>query len=165
MIVLQLRSRGVAPLLTRVVLADRDSREARHIVISLTEGGSCRQRPQDTGVEMHCLGLTTPLQVPGALIRLTNLMRKIRPDVVMTWLHQAHFLGTLAAIASGVGASRVVWNVSGSSLNAFDQHRATRLVLRLLAVLSPFPWAIAAGSRAGRRAHEMPPLPILSQAT
>jgi len=70
----------------------------------------------------------------------------------MTWLNHAHFLATFAAIASGIGTSRMVWNLSGSSPNASD--RRTGFMLRLLALLSRLPWAIAVGSQSGRQAYE-----------
>ena len=81
------RSRGLPPLLTRLVLADRGSHAARHIVVSLIEGCTYGHALQDAGVEVHCLGLAKPSRMPGTLIRLIVLMRRIRPDVVMTWLY------------------------------------------------------------------------------
>jgi hypothetical protein len=92
--------------------------------------------------------------MPGALVRLSILMRRLQPDVVMTWLNHAHFLATFAAIVSGVRASRVVWNLSASGPNASDGTSSKRFKRILLAGLSRLPWGIAAGSLSERRSYE-----------
>jgi hypothetical protein len=134
-----------------MILADRESGASRQIVVSLTESGAWHAL-QDAGIELHYLGLTKLTRVPGAFVRLIILMRRIRPDVVMTWLNPA--LATIAAVVSGVGAGRVVWNLSGLSPDTSGGTRGPRFKLRLLAGLSPLPWAIAVGSLSGRRAYE-----------
>jgi len=141
-------------MLTRVVLADRGPRASRHIIVALKGDGRSKRMLENAGVEVHCLELAKSSDMPNALLRLIALMRKSRPDVAMTWHYRAHFLGTLAAIASGIGSGRMVWNVSGSTPNDPGHTRTTRLMLRLLTVLSPIPWAIAAESRSARRAHQ-----------
>ncbi len=149
-----LSSRRVAPLLARMVSADRGPHAARHIVVSFAEGAPSRDALQESGVKVHCVGRATLLHTPAVLVRLMLLMRRTQPDVVMTWLYRAHVLGMLAAITSGRGASRVVWNVSGSSTNSPTLTLKSRLKLVPLAVLSPLPWGIAAGSRSEWQAHK-----------
>jgi len=148
-----LRSRGAASWLKRMVLADRGSHAARHIVVSFTEGNQSGHALQESGVEVHYVGRVTLLRMPAVFVRLMLLMRRTRPDVVMTWLYHGHFLGTLAAIASGLGGNRVVWNVSGSSTESSTLTRKTYLKLVPLAILSPVPWGVATGSRSEWEAH------------
>jgi glycosyltransferase involved in cell wall biosynthesis len=142
---------GAERMLTRVVLHDRSPDAPQHIVISLADEGHFGSTLQAAGIELHCLGLHNPLRLIAGVLRLPLLMRRIRPDSVMTWLYHADFLGTLAAIASGVGAEGVVWNLRCSNV---DLPLSGRIIVKLLAWLSPLPWGVAANSRAGIRTHE-----------
>jgi glycosyltransferase involved in cell wall biosynthesis len=149
-----LRSGGAESMLVRLVVAENQVGVAKQVVISLLDDGVNIKRLRDAGIELHCLGLNRFARLPGAFIRLMMLMRRLRPEVVMTWLYHADFIGMVAAIVSGIGAHRVVWNVRCSNLRLSHLRWTTRLLLRLLAMLSPLPRAVAANSRAGRRAHE-----------
>jgi UDP-N-acetylmuramoyl-tripeptide--D-alanyl-D-alanine ligase len=147
-VITSLRSGRAASMLTCLAVTEVGARTVRHVVISLTEDGVHGSKLQRAGVELHCLGLSDFLRLPRALFRLTGLMRNIEPDVVMTWLYHADLLGTLAAIASGVGPRRVVWNRSCSSLGIRGVPGL------LLTRLSPLPSAILWNSRLQRQAYE-----------
>ena len=85
-------------------------RGPRQIVISL----SCvheQQQLRSAGIELHGLALRSAWQLPRVIFQLVRLMRNYRPDLVMTWHRSADCIGTIAAIASGVGAGRVIWNL------------------------------------------------------
>jgi glycosyltransferase involved in cell wall biosynthesis len=82
------------------------------------------------------------------------MLRRNRPDVVMTWLYHADFIGTMALLASGLGTDRLVWNLRCSNLDFKDFARTTRWLVSILAWLSPLPRTIAANSRSGQRAHQ-----------
>ncbi len=146
-----LGSGGAEGMLKRLVLADRGPDAWRQVIISLTDTAIDGTALREGGIELHCLGLNSLLRFPAAFLRLVSLMRTIRPDVVMTWLYHADFIGTLAAITSGVGASRVVWNQRSSSLDLSTHPRTTRWLVTLLAWLSPLPWAIATISRSSKQ--------------
>jgi len=150
-VITSLHAARTARTLTRVIRADFELHGARHIVVALKEDGSGKQALQDAGIELHCLGLATPWHAPGALLRLMVLMRRLRPDVVTTWCQPAHLLAIAAAVASGTGAKRVVWTMSGANPNASGR---TRSMPRLLRALSPLPWGIAVGSRSARQAYQ-----------
>jgi glycosyltransferase involved in cell wall biosynthesis len=141
---------GAERMLKRVVLSDQ-SNSRRHVVVSLTDEGFFGSKLREAGIELHCLRINQFARLLSALFRLPTLMRRIQPDVVMTWLYHADFVGTIAAVASGVGVHRVVWNLrcSESELDFKD-----RCLIALLGWLSPLPHGIAANSLAGRRAHE-----------
>jgi UDP-N-acetylmuramoyl-tripeptide--D-alanyl-D-alanine ligase len=142
-----------ARMLKRLVLAEQDAHTSRQVVISLTTGGAYGRSLRAAGVEFYCLGMGKLSRWPSAFLRLIRLMRSIQPDVVMTWRYHADFLGTLAALMSGIEKSRVVWNLSYSTPNAPRDKPTARWILVLLVWLSPIPGAIASGSL-GRRAHE-----------
>jgi glycosyltransferase involved in cell wall biosynthesis len=141
-------------MLVRLVLADQDSGLMRNVVVSLLDGGVHITKLRDAGIEVYSLGLDRFSRLPVGFLRLVLLMRRIRPDVVMTWLYHADLLGILAAVASGLGAGRVIWNLRCSNID-FDKYAyTTRWIVKILTWLSPLPKAVTANSRAGQRVHE-----------
>ena len=66
------------------------------------------QRLQACGAEVHDLESSAFLR-PWTLLRLIRLMRRIKPDVVQTWMHHADFVGGWCARLAGV--HHVIWGV------------------------------------------------------
>ena len=149
-----LRSGGAERMLVRLVFATRAHGTERQLVVSLLDDGEYVEDLRQEGIELHCLGLSKLWHLPAAFIRLVGLMRRVKPDIVMTWLYHADFLGTLAAVASGLGVHRVVWNLRCSNLNATKYALTTRLLLKLLPWMSTWPAIVATNSRSGQLAHE-----------
>jgi glycosyltransferase involved in cell wall biosynthesis len=150
-VITSLGSGGAEQMLTRLVLANRSS--FRQVVVSLLDGGIYVSKLRNAGIEVHTLNLNGFYRLPAAFFSLVQLLWRIRPDVVMTWLYHADFLGTFAAIGSGLGAKRVIWNIRCSNIDFGNHARATRWVVRVLSWLSPLPKAVSTNSRAGQRAH------------
>jgi UDP-N-acetylmuramoyl-tripeptide--D-alanyl-D-alanine ligase len=152
-LITSLRSGQAGFLLEHVVRADRDPHAPRQIIISLIDCGDSRHALQNVGVELHCLNVMNPFRLLSVFFRLVILLRRIRPDVVMTWLYQAHLMATLAMLMSGISPRRMVWNLSCSNPNLANTLRG-RWILTVLAWLSPLPSAIATDSRSSRQVHE-----------
>jgi glycosyltransferase involved in cell wall biosynthesis len=146
-----LGSGGAEQMLTRLVLANRAY--FRQVVVSLLDGGVYVDKLRTAGVEVHTLNLNGFHRLLTALLRLVLITRKLRPDVMMTWLYHADFLGTLAAIASGLGSRRVIWNIRCSNIDFGHHARTTRWIVWILSRLSMLPRAVSANSGAGKRAH------------
>ena len=72
--------------------------------------------------------------MPGAIIRLIRLVRRLDADLVQSWMYHANLLGALAR--PGLGKRPLVWNLRQSNLDARSSKRSTRLVARLGAVFS-----------------------------
>ena len=146
---------GAEAMLTRLVMADQSRGLARNVVVSLLDGGAHAAKLRDAGIEVHSLSLDRFSRLPGAFIRLVLLIRRIRPSLVMTWLYHADLIGTLAAMVSGIGAERVIWNLRCSNID-FDQYAyTTRWIVKILTWLSPLPKLVSVNSRAGQRVHEV----------
>jgi UDP-N-acetylmuramoyl-tripeptide--D-alanyl-D-alanine ligase len=145
---------GAERMLARLVLADREPESPRHVIVSLIDDDTYLRELQNAGVECHGLGLNGFLQLPHAFLRLVRLMRKLRPDVVMTWLYHADLLGTVAAIASGLGTDRLVWNLRCSGIDFRNYAATTKWIAAILARISRLPKAVAANSRSGQRSHQ-----------
>jgi len=151
-VITDLSSGGAERTLTRLVLAAK--REGyRQAVVCLSDGGFYADTLRQGGVDLYCLGLANVWHFPVGLYRLTRLVRKLRPKLMMTWLYHADLIGTLAAILSGLGPRRVVWNVRCSDIDFSNYKTLTRLIAKMLAWISHLPWAVATNSGAGRHAH------------
>jgi glycosyltransferase involved in cell wall biosynthesis len=147
-----LNAGGAERMLTRVATHDLGTAGPRQVVVSLMDEGPYASALHAAGIEVHTLGMRRARPSVTALIRLVRILRRVRPDVVMSWLYHADLLTTLAAPLAG--NPPVIWNLRCSSLD-FPRHPAmTRRVVSILSRLSGRPVAVAANSEAGRLAHE-----------
>lgn len=143
---------GAERMLARIATYPYPSHEVRQSVISLTDGGEQADVLRAAGVSVTSLGMRRGIPSPAAVWRLVGLIRRERPDAIMTWLYHADLIGTLAAtLASRQG---IVWNIRCSEFDLSLFGWSTRATLRMLVRLSSSPRAVAANSAAGRRAHE-----------
>jgi glycosyltransferase involved in cell wall biosynthesis len=86
------------------------------------------------------------------LWHLVRLLRRLRPDIVQTWLYHADLAGLVAATIARV--PHVVWNLRCAELDPRDHPRSLPALLRTLALVSRWPDAVICNAEAGRRAHE-----------
>lgn len=150
-IITGLGSGGAERMVTRIATAPGNPRQ---IVVSLMGEDFFKRPLTEAGIECHNLGLNHIWQAPQAFVRLVRLIRHVRPDLVMTWLYHADFLGTLAARAAGVKMRNIAWNLRCSNLDFRDYGMTTRWLARLLARFSPRIGTVTHNSHAGRIAHE-----------
>jgi glycosyltransferase involved in cell wall biosynthesis len=151
-IITALGSGGAERVLFLVATQDSRASGARHVVYSLADEGMYGPQLRLAGVEVHCLGMRSGQASLFAFIRLVKLLRRQKPDIVMTWLYHADLLGTFAAGLAGV--RRIIWNLRCSEFTFSDHPATTGHIVALLARLSRLPSAVAANSISGRRAHE-----------
>jgi glycosyltransferase involved in cell wall biosynthesis len=124
------------------------TRDVRSHVVSLTSGGQYGAALAAAGIGVTTLPAESLTGIGTAAIRLASLLRRKKPNVVMTWLYRADFVGSLAAQLAGY-KDRLIWNVRCSDM---DQHRYNQ-IRRTLARMSGFPTLIVANSERGRTAH------------
>ncbi len=150
-IITALGSGGAERVLYLVATGRTEGHEVRPVVISLTDAGIYGPKLREAGVELHCLGMQQGRSPLSACLSLVRLLRRLRPDVLMTWLYHADLMGTLAGRLAGVRP--IIWNVRCSDMDFARYAPTTRRIVKVLARLSGVPWAVATNSEAGRRAH------------
>lgn len=141
---------GAEVFLQRLVTAQQD--DIRHRVISLTSETELGPEIRAAGVEVTSLHLTGARGAPFALMRLVRVLRENTPDVLMTWLYHADFLGTLAAMLGP--PTKLVWNIRCADMDLSKYGYVSRALPHVLARLSRLPAAAVANSQAGRQIHE-----------
>ncbi|WP_019833181.1 glycosyltransferase [Sphingomonas sp. PR090111-T3T-6A] len=118
-------------------------------VLSLMTPGVAGDRIAATGTPVWSLGMPSGLPSPGAMARLVATTRRVRPDLIMGWMHHGQLAASLGALAVP-GPVPVIWNVRHSLSGYRQEKRLSRMVLRMGAWLSGMPSAIVYNSRTAR---------------
>lgn len=126
---------GGAEVMLRELLRYADRERLQSAVISLTDIGPVGRNIQDLGVPVQAMNMKRGVPHPGGVLRLARLLRRMRPDVVQTWLYHADLIGGLATRLAGIRA--LAWGIHISYLDA-PQSKKTTL------------WAVKAGARLSR---------------
>ena len=134
------------------LLASMDRQEFISEVVSLKEIGPIGERIQALGIPVKQLCMRSGVPSPRSILRLADILRHSRPDVIQTWMYHADLLGGLAA--SIAGKIPIAWNVRHSRLDPEIDKKTTILIGRVCAKLSHrMPARIISCSEAGRQVH------------
>lgn len=153
-VITDLSSGGAQRMLTRLVTGPGPTADGEfvHTVVSLMDRGVYGEQLAAAGVTVHALGIRGFATMPGGLLRLCRLIRRVRPHLIQTWLYHADFAGLIAA-----GAARprppVIWNLRCSDMDFERYAWSTSALVRVLARLSHRPAAVMVNSHAGRAVH------------
>lgn len=127
-----------------------------HVVVSYPAGGRegadyWAEAAAIPGVALHCLGKRPgPAGHLVALPRLWNLLRKMRPDLLHGYLD-----ANLPALLMGRVLGRpVAWGIRRSSADLSQLNRLSRVLLRVMAWLSPLVDLVIFNSEAGRTSYQ-----------
>lgn len=150
-IITGLGSGGAERVLYQLVKRSVSQGSRAHIVISLSGDGFYGGPLRSAGATVYALGMRPNRPPILEFGRLVYLLRRIRPEVVMTWLYHADLVGTFAARLAGV--RRIIWNLRCSEFVFSDHPPMTGRIVALLARLSRTPTVVAVNSIAGQRDH------------
>ena len=127
---------GGAEMMLLKLLQHLDRRRFDPYVVSLRSKGEVGPRIADLGIPVAALGMNPGLPNPLKLVALVNHLRRIKPDVVQTWMYHADLLGGFAAQLAG--CRRVVWGLRNSNLDRKLTKRSTLMVVKACALASPW---------------------------
>ena len=142
---------GGAQMMLLKVLERLGQRFSPH-VISLTSIGEIGLRIQNLGIPVESLGMRVGTPSPAAIFRLTHSLKKLKPDIVHTWMYHSDLLGGIAAHFAGVPA--ICWAIRSGNLPTDNTKWMTRWVVLACAFLSRrLPDRIISCSLAARDIH------------
>jgi glycosyltransferase involved in cell wall biosynthesis len=145
-------STGGAEMMLLKELERLDRQRFTPHVISLTTLGELAPRIAALGIPVEALGMKPGLPSPLGFVRLVQLLKHLKPDVVHTWMYHADLLGGLAARLAGVSA--VGWCIRNSNLDRDKTRFSTRAVVGLCASISKWvPSRILSCSEKARQIH------------
>lgn len=125
---------GAETVLYRLVTAVQPTSPVQHVVISMRGLGVFGPRLQAAGITVYDLQMQGVFGFSRGLWRLRRLLKKLKPDVVQTWMYHADLLGGLVARSAGIKA--VAWCIRNSGENLHQSSRKARFVAWLCARLS-----------------------------
>lgn len=150
-IIVGLDSNGAERMLQRLIESHDGDPRFQHTVCSLTTQGRIGEQLLARGVDVHVLGMRSPAGMFRVIWQLVRLIRKVRPDIVQTWMYHADFLGGVAARLAA--HKRIIWGVRTTDISSAGS-RMTVALATLCAWLSYFvPKSIVCAAEASRRSH------------
>lgn len=143
---------GGAQVMLLKLLQYLDRQRFNPLVISLKTTGEIGPRIEALGIQVLSLGINPRLPNPRRILALFWHLRKIKPDLVQTWMYHADLLGGMSALLAG--CKSIVWGVRNSNLDPRSVKLSTLLVVKICAVFSAWlPSRILSCSTDARKSH------------
>jgi glycosyltransferase involved in cell wall biosynthesis len=136
-----------------------DRSRFRNTVVTMTDlipqqrvPGLLQSRLAKAEIPLRSLGMRRGVPSPLAATRFFRIVRKVRPDILQTWMYHADLLGLLVGKLAGVSA--IAWNIRCSSMEMAHYRLMSTMVLRALVRLSGLPHVVLANSQRGIQVHK-----------
>jgi glycosyltransferase involved in cell wall biosynthesis len=123
---------GAEAMLYRLSSATRDRWDIA--VISLKDDGYYGEPLRALGIRVLCCRMDTGARALPGFLRLLRFLRRLRPQVVQTWMYHANLFGGVAARLLGVRA--IVWGIRNTHLYRGGVSWSARAAAVLSAALS-----------------------------
>ena len=128
-----LRMGGAESILYRLCQHDKEN---RHVIISLTDSQDDGMIHNKNNVSVHKLNFSNRKINLFELFKLYKHIKKIKPDVVQTWMIHADMIGGIVARLAGV--NNIFWSVHYTNLVKGKSKRLTILLTKINTFLSYF---------------------------
>ncbi|BCX12108.1 MAG: glycosyl transferase [Thermosynechococcus sp.] len=117
-------------------------------VVLFYQGGVFDAELSAAGVPLHFVGKQGRWDVAGFLLRLTRILRTLRPTTIYSFLDMPNVLASLLWLL--IGRPRLVWSIRAAGMEMRHYDWLARLVAKLEAALSGTADVVVANSQAGR---------------
>ncbi len=118
------------------LLENIDRKNFEPHVISLLSKAEIGQRIERLGIPVTALDIKCSVGFFFAVLRVVDLLWKIDPHLVQTWMYHADLLGGLAARLAGI--KKIVWALRNSNLSERLNKRSTLNVVKICSAISPW---------------------------
>jgi glycosyltransferase involved in cell wall biosynthesis len=144
---------GAEKMLTDLAIANHRAGDSPFLV-SLLPGGAYYESLAKAGIPVRDVGLVRGKPSLRGLLRLTNLIRSNKPDIIQSWMYHADLYSLIALIFSGRWSkTRLYWGIRCSNMDTTQYSLTLKMVIRVCALLSFLPDGIVANSVEGRNWH------------
>ncbi len=150
-IITELNIGGAERMLEKLVLG-MDREKFENIVISMTDTGPLGLNIKNKGLEVIALDMDFGKPSFFKFLKLINIIKKKKPDVVQTWLYHADLMGLMAGKMAMV--RKIVWGLRCSDMEFENYGFLTGMTVKLNARLSRLPDLILVNSEKGRQVHQ-----------
>ncbi|EOX3829455.1 glycosyltransferase family 4 protein [Vibrio alginolyticus] len=130
-VIIGLRVGGAELMLKRLV--EHSGGNIEHVIISLTDKGTLGQKIIDNGISVYCLNLNKLNFAFLGPIRLIKLLKRLKPQVVQTWMYHSDLIGGLCA--KYIGVDKVIWSIRSTDIDKGGS-KITVLIRKVLSQLS-----------------------------
>ncbi|HXG91032.1 MAG TPA: glycosyltransferase [Blastocatellia bacterium] len=151
-VITSLQAHGAQMMLYRV-LSRMDRTRFENAVVSLTDGGSLKEKFEALNLPLFSAGMKAGMPTPAAVYRLVRAVRRYEPELVQGWMYHGNLAAQLAARLSA-NRPPVVWNIRTSNCDLKEEKPFTAAIIKLGGKLSQWPKAIVNNSTAGALNHE-----------
>ena len=103
-------------------------------VISLTTPGPIGEKIEELGIPVKSMGMSRGVPDPLKVFKTAYELKKMKPDMVQTWMYHADLIGGLAA--KTIGNVPVVWNIRHAEIREEKVRKRTFLVAKTCGKLS-----------------------------
>ncbi len=134
------------------LLSAIDRNRFQSSVTSLIPPGRVGEQIRQSGFPVRSLSMKRGRVSPRALLTLTRLLRRDRPDVLMTWLYHSDLLGLVAGKMAGIPS--IVWNLRAAGVDMSRYRKLSGWTLKICTKLSSLPNAVVANSTSAKMFHE-----------
>ncbi len=149
-IITGLQNGGAEGALFRLVTAPSHH---THHVVSMMDSGVHGESLVRAGIAVHLLKMPRGRVTFSGMRSLVRILRRVRPDVVQTWMYHADLLGGMVARLAGYRT--VVWGVRASDAHHHGGAVLPALLVRAGAWVSRIiPTRIVFASYSGARIHQ-----------
>jgi glycosyltransferase involved in cell wall biosynthesis len=144
---------GGAEMMLYKLLAQTNRERFDPVVVSLIDQGALREPIEALGITVLTTRMKPGRPTPAGLWRLTRLIRRIKPELILGWMYHSCLAAELARIFSGKRIP-VLWSIHYSISSLATEKNLTAAVIKLCGFLSRLPARIVFVSRAGQAQHE-----------
>lgn len=123
-----------------------------HSVISLQTDGVLLRDFQSSGINVNNFNFNKNILDIFEIIKLFFFIKKFKPNIVMTWLYHADFIGLLMKFYFK-DSFKLIWNIRCSDINFNNYSNITKYLFHALKKYSHIPNTITFNSFKGKEFH------------
>lgn len=144
---------GGAEMMLYKLLFKTDLHRWQPYLICLNQEGGLREKFEQLKIPIHILGLEKGKVTIKGLVKLINLIKQIKPNLVQGWMYHSNLASTVGTLLANPSIP-VIWNIPHSLSSISNEKKSTAKVIRLLSFFSRFPEKIIYNSQTSAKQHE-----------